>query len=234
MSSTRQLFELAGADDRVRFSPYCWRIRLALAHKGLPVETPPWRFTDKEAIAASGQGKVPVLVDGERWISDSWTIAEYLEQQYPETPSLFGSAEGQALARFINQWTNDVLHPAIAGVILPEIFQILHEKDQDYFRHTRETAFGATLETLAEQQETALISLYQILKPLHHTLALQPYLAGEAPNFADYIVFGAFQWARLVSDSIKLPAEEPIGLWIERMLDAYDGLARKAPKAYED
>ena len=51
MSAARRLFELCGADDDLRFSPYCWRTRLALAHKGLPVETIAWRFTEKDAIA---------------------------------------------------------------------------------------------------------------------------------------------------------------------------------------
>ena len=51
------MYDLAGADPALRFSPYCWRIRMALAHKGLPVETVPWRFTDKDAIAFSGQGR---------------------------------------------------------------------------------------------------------------------------------------------------------------------------------
>ena len=49
-----QLFELGGADPARRFSPYCWRSRLALAHKGLAVETIPWRFTEKDAIGAHG------------------------------------------------------------------------------------------------------------------------------------------------------------------------------------
>ena len=57
------MHDLAGADPDVRFSPYCWRTRFALAHKGLPVETVPWRFTEREAIAFSGQGKVPVIRD---------------------------------------------------------------------------------------------------------------------------------------------------------------------------
>jgi len=232
MPLQRQLFELAGADANLRFSPYCWRIRLALAHKGLSVETRPWRFSDKEAIAASGQGKVPVLVEGDRWLSDSWAIAEYLEQQYPDQPSLFGSPEGHALARFVNQWTNDVLHPAIARVILPEIYAVLDEGDQAYFRTTREAAFGVSLEQLTEQREAALEGFYKTLKPLQNTLAAQPYLAGDAPNFADYIVFGAFQWARVISGTISIPSTEPVGQWIERMLDVQGGVTRKAPKAY--
>ena len=58
--------------------------KMALAHKKLAVETIPWRFTDKAAIAFSGQERVPVLIDGERWVNDSWAIADYLETTYPD------------------------------------------------------------------------------------------------------------------------------------------------------
>ena len=59
-----KLFELVGIDETRPFSPYCWRTRMALAHKGLPAETIPWRFTEKGAIAPHGSEKVPVLLDG--------------------------------------------------------------------------------------------------------------------------------------------------------------------------
>lgn len=49
-----QLYDLCGKDDR-RFSPYCWRTKLALKHKGLDFETVPWRMTEKDRIAFSGQ-----------------------------------------------------------------------------------------------------------------------------------------------------------------------------------
>jgi hypothetical protein len=97
---TIRLFDLAGAGSNRRFSPYCWHTKLALAHKGLTVEAIPWHFTDKDAIAMSGQGRVPVLLDGDKVVSDSWTIAEYLEDAYPDRPSLIGwrgrSGERQA------------------------------------------------------------------------------------------------------------------------------------------
>ena len=73
------LYELAGLDDR-RFSPYCWRTRMALAHKRLDYETVPVRFTDKPMIAFSGQERVPVIRDGETVVSDSWAIAQHLER----------------------------------------------------------------------------------------------------------------------------------------------------------
>ena len=46
------LHDLAGADPALRFSPYCWRTKLALAHKGLAVTTLPWRFRDAAVLPA--------------------------------------------------------------------------------------------------------------------------------------------------------------------------------------
>src|SRR5487761_2188424 len=104
------MYDLAGADPELRFSPYCWRTRFALAHKGLPVETVPWRFGDADAIGFSNQARVPVIRDGERAVADSWAIAEYLEELCP-TPTLFGGAAGRAHARFINAWADAVPVP---------------------------------------------------------------------------------------------------------------------------
>jgi glutathione S-transferase len=71
-------------------------------------ETVPSRFSEKEAIAFSGQGRVPVLIDGHRTVFDSWTIANYLEDTYPG-PSLFGGEGGRAVSRFVNAWADNVL-----------------------------------------------------------------------------------------------------------------------------
>ena len=51
-----RMYDLAAAEPERRFSPYCWRSRLALAHKDLPVETIPWRFTEKEVLSPSRVG----------------------------------------------------------------------------------------------------------------------------------------------------------------------------------
>jgi len=36
---------------------------MALAHKGLAVETVPWRFTEKDKLPKPNDGRVPVIVD---------------------------------------------------------------------------------------------------------------------------------------------------------------------------
>ena len=91
-----QLYDLAGAEFERRFSPYCWRIKLALMHKGLPFETIPWRFTDKNAIAFSGQSRVPALIDGDQARVHFWR-SYYLEATYPDRPSLFRGHGGRAV-----------------------------------------------------------------------------------------------------------------------------------------
>lgn len=71
-----KLYDLAGAEDDLRFSPNCWRIKMALQHKGLAVDTVPWRFVEKDVIAFSRQKAVPVLVDNSTIVADSWEIAK--------------------------------------------------------------------------------------------------------------------------------------------------------------
>jgi glutathione S-transferase-like protein len=65
MAMSLKLFELVGADSMRPFSPFCWRTRMALAHKGLDCSSIPWRFTEKAMIAPHGSDKVPVLLHGE-------------------------------------------------------------------------------------------------------------------------------------------------------------------------
>jgi glutathione S-transferase len=217
----RLLYDLACADESVRFSPYCWRVKLALAHKNLSFKTIPWHFTDKEAIAFSNQGKVPVLVDGGSVVSDSHEIAEYLETAYPNEASLFGDASARALTGFVKAWTEDVLHPAIAPLVVADIWAALAPQDQGYFRETRERFLGRKLEEFAPVRESYLAAFKKTLTPLRRTLKAQPFLAGTAPNYADHIVFGALQWARITSQAPLLEDEAEISAWMTAVLATY-------------
>lgn len=224
----RNLYDLAAADPARRFSPFCWRTKLALAHKGLDVETIPWRFTDKDVIAFTKQGRVPVLMDGDKAVWDSWTIAEYLEDTYPDRPSLFGGAGGRAMARFINGWGDASLHRTMFRLILTDIFAHLHEKDRAYFRESREKQLGMTLEAASADRGTRVEAFRQNLDPMRMMLRGQPFIGGASPNYGDYIIFGGFQWARCISPFRLLVEDDPVFAWRERMLDALDGFARKA------
>lgn len=224
------MYDLAGADPALRFSPYCWRIRMALAHKGLAVETVPWRFTEKAVLAFSGQGRVPVIRDGDAVVSDSWSIAEYLEATYPDRPSLFGGATGRAHARFINSWADGVMLGGIARLIVRDLLDVVDPKDRTYFRESREARFGMSLEAVQQGRETGVADFRaSLLLPVRLVLGRQKWLGGDTPSYADHIIFGTLQWPRCVSWFELVAADDPIAAWRERMLDLFDRLARKAP-----
>jgi len=224
-----KLYDLAGAEADRRFSPYCWRIKMALVHKGLEVETIPWRFTEKDVIARAGkQGRVPVLVDGERWINESWTIAEYLDDQYAGAPSLFGGGAGRALSRFYQGWTDAVILSGLFPMLVLDIWKHVDERDRGYFRESREARLGKTLEAAQADREARLSSFRDALLPMRLVLRAQPFLGGEHPLYADYIVFGAFLWARGISDFKLLADDDPVAAWRRRLLDLNDGFAARS------
>ena len=227
---SRTLYDLAGEDPARRFSPFCWRSRLALAHKGLDVETVPWRFTERERLRFSGQGKVPVLVDGEDVVADSWAIACWLEDRYPDRPSLFGGEGGRAVTHFLNNWADGALHPQVARMVVADIEPLLAPADRAYFRESREQRFGMPLERVsADRAERVQVFRRDLLHPLRTTLGQQPWLGGEEPRYADYVVFGAFQWARVCSAFELLEEGDPVAAWRDRVLDLHGGLARATP-----
>jgi glutathione S-transferase len=223
------LYDLAGADPDVRFSPYCWRTRFALAHKGLPVETVPWRFTERDAIAFSGQGKVPVIQDDGKVVSDSWAIAEYLDERYP-SPTLFGGAMGRAHALFLNGWADSVLVGGIARFIVRDLIDTIDPKDRDYFRSSREARFGKSLEAVQEGREERLSAFRETLLPIRLVLRRQAWLGGAAPSYADHIVAGTLMWPRCASQFVLLEANDLVQEWHSRVLDLYGGIGRSAAR----
>lgn len=232
MSSVAKLYDLVGRDDR-RMSPFCWRAKLALAHKGVDVETIPIKFTEKDLIAFSGQEQLPVLVDADRTIFDSWTIACYLEDKYPDAPSLFAGAATRTLTRIFNHWFDEIVTLKLFPLMVPDNFAVVHPDDLEYYTESRRAWLGKTREELqAERSEVNFIEWRRSLEPLREQLREQDYLGGDSPLFADYIAFSMFMWARAVSPWPIIKPDDVLYAWRERMLDLHGGLARKS-KGYE-
>ncbi len=91
---TITLYSLCGTDAARPFSPHCWKAVMALHHKGLAFEERPLAFTAIPAVENGFSKTVPILRDGTELVSDSFRIALYLEEAYPEQPSLFGGPGG--------------------------------------------------------------------------------------------------------------------------------------------
>ena len=69
------------------------------------------------------------------------------------------------------------------------------------------------------------------LEPLRNMLTYQPFIGGSTPLYPDYVVFGAFQWVRVMSPYQTLGEGDPIVAWFERCLDLHGGLGRAVPAA---
>ncbi|HSM39227.1 MAG TPA: glutathione S-transferase N-terminal domain-containing protein [Afifellaceae bacterium] len=225
-----KLYDLCGRNSAIRFSPYCWRAKMALMQKGLEFETVPTTYA---AIAGIGEGakSVPVLDDGGRVVSDSFDIAVYLDAAYPDTPVLFGHDGLVAAARLVEGWTIAALHPVVMGMIIKDIHDVLDDPDQAYFRQTREARFGKALEEVHKGVDALAEQLAQALAPVRHTLAHHAFIGGAKPLFTDYIVLGPLLWLRTIHGSVPFADDDPVGGWFERCLALHDGYALKAETA---
>lgn len=221
------LHELVGDQGRC-FSPFCWRSAIALAHKGLEWES---RRTNFAGIAAIGGGQrmVPVLDDGGTLVGDSWAIAEHLEARFPDRPSLFGGAAGRAYASFMQNWTAAQLHAPIFRMIAADLYERIDPADRDYFRQSREQRLGRPLAEVQAGRDAALPAFRAGLEPMRTTLKSQPFLGGAQPTYADYLPFGALQWARIMSPYRLLAEDDPLHSWFGRCLDLHGGFARDVP-----
>jgi glutathione S-transferase len=228
---TRILYSLCGADESRPFSPHCWKVVLALKHKGLDFVEKPSPFTAIPSLEDGFSKTVPILKDGNELVRDSFEIAVYLEDRYPDRPTLFGGEGGKALSRFVERFSQTIVHPAITAIAVADIYDMLDETDQRYFRATREKMLGCSLEDIRADREAAVAAFAGKLEPVRQTLSYQDYLGGDGPLFADYILFGALQWMRITTGVSALAQDDPVSLWFDRCLDLYDGVGRSVTPA---
>lgn len=222
----RTLYDLCGRDERLRFSPYCWRVRMALAHKKLEFDTIAWRFEDKEALAFADYDKVPVLCDNEQIITDSFEIMRYLDKAYPESPVL-GEGVDYQRALFFKYFVERSVTPGLFRIVALDLLDAIHPDDRDYFRKTREARFGMPLAEV-HNPEQGRQQLTQALAPVRDQLRSSPFIDGEAPSGADYLLFGSMMWAHTVSLEPLAEPNDPVDEWFKRMLTVHGGVAGNA------
>lgn len=229
---TIRLYDLVGTDPARPFSPHCWKARMALTHKGLAFESIPTPFLSVPEVEDGRHPTVPVIRDGEMLVGDSFEIALYLEAAYPERPTLFAGEGGKALARFVERWSQTMIHPFLGAAAMLDIHDRISAEDQVYFRASREKRnHGRSLEDVASERDARQPEFTRKLEPLRSMLAYQPFIGGQSPLFADYIVFSAFQWVRIMSPHVYLDPADPISAWFDRCLDLHGGIGRAVPAA---
>ena len=84
--------------------PYCARVRIVLAEKGVPYETVTIDLADRPRWLLEHNppdGRVPVLEEDGWLLPESAVVDEYLEERYPEPPLLALDPGERAAARLL-------------------------------------------------------------------------------------------------------------------------------------
>jgi glutathione S-transferase len=187
-----------------KLSLFTWKVRMALAEKGLVYETvivpfsrSTWYVKPPELLAMNPKGQVPVLVDGDLAIYDSTIILEYLEDRWPE-PALYPrDPAARARCRQLEAAADEIFFPHVWELI-DEVFRKSDPAARDAARVARAT------EALRRQYVQ-----------LERVLGDRDYLSGEF-GVAD---IGYFLTASFAGNlGAPVPAECPrLGAWYARV-----------------
>ena len=136
-----------------------YRVRIALALKGLPYDYKPVHLAKNEQFqesyaAVSASRLVPLLVDGDKMLTQSMAIIEYLDETHPQPPLMPGDALGRARVRALAQDIACEIHPLNNLRVLRYLVHTLKvsEDDKDrWYRHWVETGLEVVERQLVAQ-----------------------------------------------------------------------------------
>jgi glutathione S-transferase len=97
--------------------PYCMRVRVALAEKGVPYRGREVDLAHKAdaLLLVNPKGGVPVLVDGHEKVVESLAILEYLDERWPEPP-LFPAGVGREVVKGASERVNARFAPHLPKI----------------------------------------------------------------------------------------------------------------------
>lgn len=105
-------------------SPFCRKVRIVLAEKGLAFTLTlekTWERRD-EFLALNPAGDVPVLVDGDAVVVDSQAICEYLDEVHAERPLVGATPTARAETRRLVAWFDLKFNADVTRYIVDEKF----------------------------------------------------------------------------------------------------------------
>lgn len=138
-----------------------FRVRIALNLKGLEHELAfihlrKGEQRSPEFLKLNPQGLVPALIDGERVLTQSLAIIEYLDELYPNLPLLPNTPDGRARVRALAQIIACEIHPLGNLRVLRYLTRTLKQDEpvvHGWFNHWIELGFQA-FESLLDSAET--------------------------------------------------------------------------------
>ena len=200
-----------------------WRIR---GSRGIPALALHREECDRAARVGEGAGAAGWRASRS---SNSWAIANYLEDTYPDRPSLFGGEGGRAMARMSTVRRHRVVG-GIFPLIVADIPATCGRPTGLFPRDAARRASAARRWNRSRPTATAAWSRsasrsMRCGRPSKSS----PSSAARRRTMPTTSCSAAFQWARATSPFKLLKADDPVYAWREKLLDAFDGMARKSP-----
>jgi maleylacetoacetate isomerase/maleylpyruvate isomerase len=136
-----------------------YRVRIALAHKGIAFDYLPVHLAKNEQFnesyqAVSASRLVPLLRDGDITLTQSLAIIEYLDETHPEPPLLPKDPAGRARVRALSADIACEIHPLNNLRVLRYLVHSLKVSEDDknrWYRHWVETGLEVVERQLAAQ-----------------------------------------------------------------------------------
>ncbi|MBL6455833.1 glutathione S-transferase family protein [Belnapia sp. T6] len=188
----------------IPLSPFCRKVRLALAEKRIPFDLRLERVWERrpEFEALNPAHTVPVLLEDNGFaIADSYAICEYLDEAYPDIPLLGRTLGERAEVRRLVAWFDDKFHNEVTR-------NLLYEKQMK-----RQLGRG-------NPDAAAMRAGYQNMK--HHLEYLgwlaesRAWLAGAQLSLADFAAAAHLSSLDYIGD-VKWDLSEPARDWYARM-----------------
>jgi len=225
-NNTITLFDLALASG-CTISPFVWATKYALAHKGFDIDIVPGGFTGILDRTGGRSERLPVIVDDGEYVLDSWVIAEYLDEKYPDRPTLIGDPGIKPLTEFTEGWLwRTAIAPWFRAYIV-DYRNLSLPQDHEYVTESRQRMLGGRkLEEVSIEGKAALAQTPPTLEPFRQVLKSNKWLGGENPNYADYRALAVFLWTASVAVTPPLTEDDPLRDWLDRGFDLYGGLGR--------
>lgn len=115
-----------------------------------------------------------------------------------------------------------------------DLFSLLDEENQKYFRESREERFNKKFEEISGDRETNIQQYYAGLKKIDDVLSTTKFLNGDKPLIHDYILASRIQFFRTVSprayeELILNNPNENFKRWTKDMDKVLNGYLGKRP-----
>jgi len=223
-NNTITLYDLQLASG-CTISPFVWATKYALAHKGFDLDLVPGGFTGIAERTGGRSERLPAIVDDGHWVLDSWLIAEYLDEKYPDRPTLITDPSVKPLTEFMEGWLwRTAIGPWFAAYIV-NYRDLSLPQDHQYVTETRERMLGGRkLEEVSKEGKAKLAEVPPTLEPFRAVLKTNKWLGGDKPNYADYRALSVFLWCASVAATPPLTEDDPLRDWLDRAFDLFPGV----------